>query len=112
MTSACDHLRYSVTTAAIFFFMAAMILTMFRLTALILALFTSHVCADEAPRWLMGRATKLPGEYTNQESTYFSIVEGRNGKLYIGAAKYGVNAYLLEYDPKTDTTKMVVDAMK
>lgn len=68
--------------------------------------------ADDPPRWLMGRATKLPSEYTNQESGYFSIVEGKNGRLYIGAAKYGVNAYLLEYDPKTDATKMVVDAMK
>jgi sugar lactone lactonase YvrE len=68
--------------------------------------------ADEKPHWLLGRATKLPSEYTNQESGYFSIVEGLNGRLYIGAAKYGVNAYLLEYDPKTDTTKMVIDAQK
>lgn len=68
--------------------------------------------AEEKPRWLLGRATKLPSEYTNQESGYFSIVEGLNGRLYIGAAKYGVNAYLLEHDPKTNTTKMVVDAHK
>jgi hypothetical protein len=68
--------------------------------------------AEEKPRWLLGRATKLPSEYTNQESGYFSIVEGLNGRVYIGAAKYGVNAYLLEYDPKTDSTKMVVDAQK
>src|SRR5262249_50027565 len=88
------------------------ILPMIRYSALILAFVGLDVRADEAPRWLMGRATKLPSEYTNQESTYFSIVEGRNGRLYIGAAKYGVNAYLLEYDPKTDSTKMVVDAMK
>ncbi len=66
----------------------------------------------QSSRWVLGRATKLPSEYTNQESTYFSLVEGRNGKLYIGAAKYGENAYLLEYDPKTDTTVMVVDAMR
>jgi len=68
--------------------------------------------AEEKPRWLLGRATKLPSEYTNQESGYFSIIEGLNGRLYIGAAKYGVNAYLLEHDPKTNTTKMVVDAHK
>jgi sugar lactone lactonase YvrE len=66
--------------------------------------------ADEKPHWLLGHASKLPSQYTNQESGYFSIVEGLNGRLYIGAAKYGVNAYLLEYDPKTDSTKMVVDA--
>jgi hypothetical protein len=76
-----------------------------------LALSLAAARADE-PRWLMGRATKLPSEYTNQESGYFSIVEGLNGRLYIGAAKYGVDAYLLEYDPKSDSTRMVVDAMK
>ena len=68
--------------------------------------------ADDKPRWLLGNATKLPTEYTNQESGYFSIVEGLNGRVYIGAAKYGVNAYLLEYDPKSDSTKMVIDAHK
>lgn len=66
----------------------------------------------ESRQWVLGRATKLPSEYTNQESTYFSLIEGRNGKLYIGAAKYGENAYLLEYDPATDRTVLVVDAMK
>jgi len=68
--------------------------------------------AADKPHWLLGRATKLPSQYANQESGYFSIVEGLNGRLYIGAAKYGENAYLLEYDPKTDSTVMVVDAMK
>src|SRR6516225_5780273 len=67
---------------------------------------------SSAADWLLGQAHKIPSEYTNQESGYFSIVEGRNGRLYIGAAKYGVDAYLLEYDPKTDSTRMVVDAMK
>jgi hypothetical protein len=62
--------------------------------------------------WLMAKAHKLPSIYTNQESGYFSIVEGQNGKLYIGSAKYGVNGYLLEYDPKSDTTKMVMDVHK
>jgi sugar lactone lactonase YvrE len=77
--------------------------------AVILTFFLAPVRAQE-PKWLLGRATKLPSEYTNQESGYFSIVEGKNSKLYIGAAKYGVNAYLLEHDPKSDTTKMVIDA--
>jgi hypothetical protein len=51
----------------------------------------------------------LPSEYTNQESGYFSIIEGHNGRLYIGAAKYGVNAYLLEFDPQAGSTQMVLD---
>jgi len=57
----------------------------------------------------MAKAYKLPSEYTNQESGYFSIIEGQNGKLYIGTAKYGVNAYLLEFDPKTEKSRMVMD---
>ncbi|MFO0876364.1 MAG: hypothetical protein U0840_03240 [Gemmataceae bacterium] len=60
-------------------------------------------------RWLLGKAIKLPSEYTNQESGYFSLVAGLDGKLYIGTAKYGVNAYLLEFDPKTEKTRLVMD---
>src|SRR6516165_606267 len=63
----------------------------------------------EKPNWLLGRAYKIPSQYTNQESGYFSIVEGQNGRVYIGAAKYGVNAYLIEFDPKTTAMKMVLD---
>jgi hypothetical protein len=63
----------------------------------------------EANDWLLAKAYKIPSEYTNQESGYFSIIEGQNGKLYIGTAKYGVNAYLLEFDPKTEKTKLVMD---
>ncbi|MFL5340878.1 MAG: hypothetical protein ACJ8F7_12090 [Gemmataceae bacterium] len=81
-------------------------------TASWIALFAVTASADDKPRWLLGRATKLPSQYTNQESGYFSIVEGLNGRLYIGAAKYGVSAYLLEYDPKSDSTQMVIDAQK
>jgi hypothetical protein len=57
-------------------------------------------------------ATKLPSELTNQESGYLSIVAGKNGRLYIGTAKYGVNAYLVEYDPRTGAMKMVLDAQR
>lgn len=65
-----------------------------------------------APPWLLGKAAHIPSEYTNQESGYFSIIEGKNGKLYIGCAKYGVNAYLVEYDPTSGAMKMVLDAHK
>jgi len=63
----------------------------------------------ESPPWLMAQAYKIPSQYTNQESGYFSIVEGKNGRLYIGTAKYGVNAYLIEFDPKAKQMKMVLD---
>ena len=67
--------------------------------------------ADKTP-WLLGQAYKLPSEYTNQESGYFSIVPGLDGKLYIGAAKYGVDAYLIAFDPKAEKSTMVLDVHK
>jgi hypothetical protein len=63
----------------------------------------------EPPRWLLGKAYHVPSEYTNQESGYFSIIEGKNGRLYIGCAKYGVDAYLVEFNPMNGVMQMVVD---
>lgn len=62
--------------------------------------------------WLQATAVAVPKETTNQGSGYFSIVPGKNGKVYIGTAKYGVNAYLVEFDPKTQKMKVVVDCQK
>src|SRR5262249_17295862 len=71
------------------------------------------LCGESsAADWLLGHAYKVPSEYSNQESGYFSIVAGHNGRLYLGTAKYGVNAYLLEFDPKTAKFKMVLDVHK
>jgi streptogramin lyase len=84
-----------------------------RFAAIVACLLTAPaVEAADAPPWLFGHAYKIPSEYTNQESGYFSIVEGKNGRLYIGAAKYGVDAYLLEFDPKAESFKLVMDVMK
>ena len=63
----------------------------------------------EPPRWLLGKAHHIPSEFTNQESGYFSIIEGQDNKLYIGCAKYGVNAYLVEFNPLNGVMQMVVD---
>jgi sugar lactone lactonase YvrE len=68
--------------------------------------------AEEKIDFLLGKAYKLPSEYTNQESTYFSIIGGLNERVYVGTAKYGVNAYLLEFDPKSDKIAMVMDVHK
>ena len=68
--------------------------------------------SSSAADWVWAKAYKLPSEYTNQESGYFSIIEGHNGRLYVGAAKYGVNGYLLEFDPKTEKTRMVMDVQQ
>jgi hypothetical protein len=69
--------------------------------------------APERPpvSWIKATAYKIPSELTNQESGYFSLVEGKNGRLYIGAAKYGVNAYLVEFEESSHSMKVVVDAM-
>jgi hypothetical protein len=79
-----------------------------------LQLGSSRVTADEPParRWIHSTAYAMPKDTTNQGSGYFSIVTGRNGRLYIGTAKYGVNAYLVEFDPATKEMRVVVDAHK
>src|ERR1700712_2596450 len=48
---------------------------------------------------MIGKARALTKIHTNQGRCYFSFVEGRNGRRYIGTAKYGEYAYLVEYDP-------------
>ena len=73
-----------------------------------------HCPADDADKtfqhFLWSQAHRIPAELTSEESGYFSIVEGLNKRLYIGTAKYGENAYLVEFDPVTDKMKVVVDA--
>ncbi len=64
-----------------------------------LAMFAPSQAGDDESPWILGKAYHVPSEYTNQESGYFSIIEGKNGKVYIGCAKYGVNAYLIEFNP-------------
>jgi sugar lactone lactonase YvrE len=62
--------------------------------------------------WLWTTASAIPEETTSEQSGYFSILEGRNGQLYIGTAKYGSNAFLVEFDPATRRMKVVVDAQE
>lgn len=60
--------------------------------------------------WLWSKAHAVPPETTSEQSGYFSIVEGRDGRIYIGTAKYGDNAFLVEFDPPTGKMRIVVDA--
>jgi len=53
----------------------------------------------------------MPGTHNN-ESGYFSLVEGIDGKIYVGTAKYGENSYLVEFDPKTEKQRIVLDTNK
>jgi hypothetical protein len=69
------------------------------------------VVRGEEPR-LWSTAYAIPKETTTEGSGYFSIVEGKNGKIYIGTAKYRHNAYLVEFDPATKAMQVVVDCHK
>ncbi len=70
------------------------------------------LAAQEPSKWLQATAYAVPKETTNQGSGYFSIVTGKNNKLYIGTAKYGVGSYLVEFDSKTEKMSVAVDTMK
>lgn len=82
--------------------------------AALLAVFAAGASArEQAPtRWLWSTACAVPKHATSEGSGYFSLVEGHNRRLYIGTAKYGENAYLVEFDTKTKRFRVVVDAMK
>src|ERR1700758_2531968 len=62
--------------------------------------------------WLWSTAYAVPAETTSEQSGYFSIVEGKDKHIYIGTAKYGSNAYLVDFDPATKAMRVVVDAQK
>lgn len=82
-------------------------MTSFKLLFAMLLLW-SPAFGDEVP----ARAIAIPKETTSEGSGYFSIIEGLNHRLYIGAAKYGQNAYLVEFDHTNDRMSVVVDAHK
>ncbi len=80
-----------------------------RLTGLFL-LATSANGAVVAEDWLWSVAHAVPKETTSEGSGYFSLVEGHDGKLYVGTAKYQQNAYLVRFDPATKAMDVVLDA--
>lgn len=63
-------------------------------------------------RYVQAKAFHIPPETTTEESGYFSLCEGRNGKIYVGTAAYGRDAYLVEFDPKTEKMRIVLDVHK
>jgi hypothetical protein len=63
-------------------------------------------------KYLPAKAYYIPPETTTEESGYFSLCEGKNGKIYIGSAAYGRNSYLVEFDPATEKMKIVLDTHK
>ena len=64
------------------------------------------------PKYLFGKAFHILPETHSDESGYFSLCEGKNGKMYVGTAKYTQNSYLVEFDPKTEKQRIVIDTNK
>lgn len=59
--------------------------------------------------YVWGTASHVLPETTSEESGYFSLCEGLDGRIYVGTAKYNVNAYLVEFDPVTLAQRIVID---
>jgi hypothetical protein len=64
---------------------------------------------DQA-KWVKSTAYVVPKETATEGEGYFSIIEGHNGRLYIGTHANAVNSWLVEFDPAAEKTKVVVDA--
>jgi sugar lactone lactonase YvrE len=62
--------------------------------------------------WVKATAYAIPKETAPEGEGYFSIIEGKNGRLYIGTHANGVNSWLVEFDPSAKQMKVVVDAHK
>src|SRR6516164_8083027 len=63
-------------------------------------------------KWVKSTAYAVPKETATEGEGYFSIIEGLNGRLYIGTHANAVNSWLVEFDPKEKKMKVVVDAHK
>src|SRR5437773_514234 len=63
-------------------------------------------------KWVPSTAYVVPKETATEGEGYFSIIEGLNGRLYIGTHANGVNSWLVEFDPAAKQMKIVVDAHK
>jgi hypothetical protein len=59
--------------------------------------------------YVWAKAYHIPPETTTEESGYFSLCEGKNGRIYIGCAAYGRDSYLVEFDPATEKMRIVLD---
>ena len=63
-------------------------------------------------KYVWAKAYHILPETHNNESGYFSLVDGLDGKMYIGTTKYHQNSYLVQFDPKTEKQKIVIDVHK
>jgi hypothetical protein len=62
--------------------------------------------------WVKSTAYVVPKETATEGEGYFSIIEGLNGRLYIGTHANAVNSWLVEFDPAAQKMKIVTDTHK
>ncbi|MBI3864862.1 MAG: hypothetical protein HY290_23545, partial [Planctomycetia bacterium] len=73
----------------------------FSLAAMLLVAGLADPAAAEPPRkWLKATAYVVPKETASEGEGYFSIIEGLNGRLYVGTHANAVNSWLVEFDPQ------------
>jgi sugar lactone lactonase YvrE len=70
------------------------------------------VAAEPARKYVPATAYVIPKETATEGEGYFSIIEGHNGRLYVGTHANAVNSWLVEFDPATKKMAVVVDAHK
>src|SRR5262245_8130390 len=63
-------------------------------------------------KWVKSIAYVVPKETATEGEGYFSIIEGLNGRLYVGTHANAVNSWLVEFDLAAEKMKVVVDAHK
>ena len=86
------------------------------IVVLALLIVANALFADDTNRapfaYVWGKAYHILPETHSEESGYFSLCEGRNGRIYVGTAKYGQDSYLVEFDPVEETQRIVIDTHK
>ncbi|HVF09632.1 MAG TPA: hypothetical protein VNA16_02460, partial [Abditibacteriaceae bacterium] len=93
--------------------MLAVGLSLWLTAAGVLAQDAEPKAAPQAPfKYVPGKAYHILPETHSDESGYKSIVEGLDGKIYVGTAKYNINSFLVQFDPKTEIQKIVIDTNK
>jgi hypothetical protein len=81
---------------------------------LLALLVASHTNAADPPKtkWVPATAYCIPKYTATEGEGYFAIIEGHNGRLYIGTHANAVNSWLVEFDPAKKAMSVVVDAHK
>src|SRR5215472_12323359 len=74
--------------------------------------FVAHAAEPANTKWIPATAYAVPKETAPEGEGYFAIIEGHNGRLYLGTHANAVNSWLVEFDPAAERMKVVVDAHK